>query len=180
MKLIKKIKQKFNYEANTVKTIEKYLLLYSKGKTMRAKILFNRLKKRCSCNIYPSAKFGNNIYIAHPNNITIGATSILGNNILIFQGVQLVSKVIYDTGGGIRRHPMIGNNCILCANCCVVGDITIGNNCIIGAGAIVTKSVPDNSVVLNVNEIRENKHNNQEIIFARRNNNKMMFLDDDL
>ena len=53
-----------------------------------------------------------------------------------------------------RRHAKIGNNCMLGAGCMLIGKIEIGDNVIIAAKAIVTKDVPPNSVVKNINEVR--------------------------
>ena len=55
---------------------------------------------------------------------------------------------------GGRRHAQIGNDVILGSGCTIIGPVTIGCNCIIGARAIVTKDIPDNSVVIGTNQIR--------------------------
>ena len=54
----------------------------------------------------------------------------------------------------IRRHPKIGNDCILGSKATVIGPITIGDDVTIGACAIVTKDVPSHSVVKGLNQIR--------------------------
>ncbi|WP_281792619.1 hypothetical protein [Paraprevotella clara] len=61
-------------------------------------------------------------------------------NCLIFQGVII--------GVGTSGIPRIGNNIILSSGAKIIGGITIGNNVTIGANAVVTKDVPDNSLLL--------------------------------
>ena len=76
----------------------------------------------------------------------IGETTIIGNNVTLYQGVTL---------GGTgkehgKRHPTIGNNVMISAGAKVLGSITIGDNCKIGAGSVVLKPVPPNSTVVGV------------------------------
>jgi serine O-acetyltransferase len=54
----------------------------------------------------------------------------------------------------IRRHPKIGNDCLLCSKATVIGPVTIGDDVTIGACAIVTKDVPSHSAVKGLNQIR--------------------------
>lgn len=64
---------------------------------------------------------------------------------------------------------MIGDNVVLCAGCIVIGKIKIGNNVCVGAGAVVTKDVPDNAVVVG-NPARIISYKGQEISNIYRNN----------
>lgn len=67
------------------------------------------------------------------------------------EGVYLRQGCTVGRGGrGNSRLPRIGNNVEFGANVCVVGDIDVGNNVTIGAGAVVTKSVPDNAIVAGI------------------------------
>ena len=70
----------------------------------------------------------------------INEATIIGMNCLIFQGVII--------GVGTSGIPRIGNNVILSSGAKIIGGITIGNNVTIGANAVVTKDVPDNSLLL--------------------------------
>lgn len=82
------------------------------------------------------------ISIPHFGGITFFPESC-GHHFYLRQGCTVGRADIEGTG----RLPRIGNYVILGANVCIVGDIEIGNNVMIGAGAVVTKSVPDNCVV---------------------------------
>ena len=70
------------------------------------------------------------------------ATSRCGENCQIWHNIT-VGKA--HSGGGL---PELGNNVKVSTGACVIGEIIIGNNVTIGAGAIITKDVPDNSVVV--------------------------------
>ena len=120
-------------------------------------LLQNRRNTRIyGCNIYPSAELGEGLYIPHFVGIVIGSTAELGNNCTIFPGVVFGAKCSPKTKEPPgRRHPKCGDNCVFGANSSIIGNITIGNNVTIGAGAVVTKDVPDNAIVIGFNEIRE-------------------------
>lgn len=161
------IKNRLNYDVYMVKRIERYHRLFHTGSGLKrflGKYLFNRTKRICSCNIFPTVELGRNIYIAHPVNITLGETSVLGDNIMIYPGVQLVSNFASKARVDGRRHPKIEDNCVLCVNSIVIGAITVGRNSIVAAGAIVTRDVPENTVVTGVNQYRPNRYENVDFL----------------
>ncbi|MBR3144994.1 MAG: serine acetyltransferase [Clostridia bacterium] len=98
------------------------------------------------------------MYIPHFVGIVIGNTAEIGENCTIFPGVVFGAKYSpkKENPNG-RRHPKCGNNCVFGANSSIIGDITIGNNVTVGAGAVVTKDIPDNSIVVGVNNIKQKK-----------------------
>lgn len=161
------IRNRLNYDVYMVKRIERYHRLYHAGSPVKralGKYLFNRSKRCCSCNIFPSVEFGRNIYIVHPTGITIGETAVLGDNVIIYPGVQLVSNFASRERVDGRRHPRISDDCILCVNSIVIGAVTVGRNSIIAAGAIVTHDVPDDTVVTGVNQYRRNDYRNVDFL----------------
>ena len=96
--------------------------------------------------VHPGATVGKGFFIDHATGVVIGETSIIGDNVSIFQGVTL---------GGVstskeKRHPTIGNNVTIGAHATVLGDIMIGDNSKIGAGSVVVKDVPPNSTVVGI------------------------------
>ena len=94
--------------------------------------------------IHPGAEIGRRVFIDHGDGVVIGETTIIGNDVTIYQGVTLGG-----TGKDIgKRHPTIGSNVTIGAGAKVLGPITIGNNVKIGAGSIVLKDVPDNCTVV--------------------------------
>lgn len=82
--------------------------------------------------------------------VVIGETAIIGNDCLIYHQATLGTTGKEKT---FKRHPTIGNNVMVGSGAKVLGNIKIGNNVKIGANAVVTKSVPNNSTVIEFNKI---------------------------
>ena len=96
--------------------------------------------------IHPAAKIGRRCFIDHGEGIVIGETTVIGNDVLIYQQVTL-GGTGKESG---KRHPTIGNNVILGAGAKVLGNITIEDFVRIGAGSVVIDNVPENSTVVGV------------------------------
>jgi len=94
--------------------------------------------------IHPGATIGRRFFIDHGCGVVIGETTVIGDDVTIFQGVTL-GGTGKEKG---KRHPTIGNGVVIGANAIVLGNITIGNNARIGAAAVVTKPVPDNATAV--------------------------------
>lgn len=94
--------------------------------------------------IHPGAVIGKRFFIDHGNGVVIGETAVIGNDVVMYQGVTL-GGTGKEKG---KRHPTIGNNVVLGAGAIVLGNITIGNNARIGAGSVVTKAVPADTTVV--------------------------------
>lgn len=158
----------FDYDRIAERKIIKSINLWNKKNIIfkiRAMFLYNSIRRKYSCLIHPKVKIGNNFYISHAQDIVIGETSIIGNNCKIYPGAKMIAKVDGDINlvkNNLRRHPKIGDNCLLGADSILIGNITIGNNVIIAAGAICTKNVPDNCMVIGTNDIRERKVDKNE------------------
>ena len=96
--------------------------------------------------IHPGAEIGHNLFIDHGMGVVVGETAIIGNNVLLYQGVTL-GGTGKETG---KRHPTIGDNVVVGTGAKVLGNITIGGNSYIGANAVVIKDVPPNSTVVGI------------------------------
>ena len=96
--------------------------------------------------IHPGATIGSGVFIDHGSGVVIGETAIVGDDVTIYQGVTLGGTSLEH----VKRHPTIGDRVIIGSGAKVLGNITIGNDSRIGANAVVTKSVPDHSVVVGV------------------------------
>lgn len=97
--------------------------------------------------IHPGAKIGRYFTIDHGTGVVIGETSVIGDNVKLYQGVTLGAKSFpLDADGnpikGILRHPIIEDNVIVYSNSTILGRITIGKNSIIGGNIWVDKDVP--------------------------------------
>jgi serine O-acetyltransferase len=96
--------------------------------------------------IHPGAKIGKRFFIDHGMGVIIGETSVIGDDVLLYQGVTLGGTGI-EKG---KRHPTVGNNVVIGAGAKILGNINIGDNSYIGANAVVIKDVPPNSTVVGV------------------------------
>ena len=96
--------------------------------------------------IHPGAQIGDRFFIDPGEGVVIGETTIIGDDVLIYQQVTL-GGTGKDTG---KRHPTIGNGVIVGAGAKVLGNITIGNNSRIGAGSVVVDNVPEHATVVGI------------------------------
>ena len=105
---------------------------------LAARIYSNWIRAVTGIEIHPAAKIGRRFFIDHGMGVVIGATAIVGDDVMIYHDVTLGAR----TGGTGKRHPTIGNNVVIGAGARVIGDISVGNGVKIGANMVVTKSVP--------------------------------------
>ena len=96
--------------------------------------------------IHPAANIGRRFFIDHGEGVVIGETTIIGDDVLIYQQVTL-GGTGKDTG---KRHPTIGNHVIIGAGAKVLGDIIIADHVRIGAGSVVIEDVPSHSTVVGI------------------------------
>jgi len=121
---------------------------------IRAMRIHNKNIKLYDCEIYPQAKIGEGLYIPHCVGIVVGSTTQIGKNCTIYPNVVFGAKYSPHTENPKgRRHARCGDNCVFGANSSIIGAITIGNNVTVGAGAVITKDIPDNAVVVGYNKI---------------------------
>ena len=127
--------------------------LYLNKFNILARIISEESHSMTGIDIHPGAKIGKNLFIDHGTGIVIGETTIIGNNVIIYQGVTLGTysfrKNISDcVDFKTKRHPTIEDNVTIYANATILGGNTIvGKNSIIGSNAWVAKSVEANSLV---------------------------------
>ena len=105
---------------------------------LAARIYSNWIRAVTGIEIHPAAKIGRRFFIDHGMGVVIGATAIVGDDVMIYHDVTLGAR----TGGSGKRHPTIGNNVVIGAGARVLGDISVGNGVKIAANMGVTKSVP--------------------------------------
>ena len=96
--------------------------------------------------IHPGATFGKRVFIDHGMGVVVGETAIVGDDVLIYQGVILGGTSTEKT----KRHPTIEDGVIIGAGAKVMGNITIGKYSKIGTGAVVLKDVPPESTCVGV------------------------------
>ena len=126
---------------------------YLAGIPCLSRIMTEFAHEKTGIDIHAGATVGEYFFIDHGTGIVIGETTTIGNNVKIYQGVTLGAKSFeLDTDGnpikGIKRHPDIGNNCVIYANATILGGNTsIGDGCVIGGNVWLTHSVDPGQVV---------------------------------
>lgn len=108
-----------------------------------ARIYSNWIRAATGVEIHPAAKIGRRFFIDHGTGVVIGATAVVGDDVLIYHDVTLGART-NDAG---KRHPTIGNNVVIGSGARVLGDINIGEGVRINANLVVTKSVPARTMV---------------------------------
>jgi len=96
--------------------------------------------------IHPGATIGRRVFIDHGVGVVIGETTIIGNDVLIYQQVTL-GGVSTDKG---KRHPTIEDSAVIGAGAKILGNITIGSNAKVGANSVVVKNVPQDCTAVGI------------------------------
>lgn len=96
--------------------------------------------------IHPGAQIGKRLFIDHGMGVVFGETSVVGDDVTIYQGVTL-GGTGKEKG---KRHPTILNGVVIGTCAQVLGNITVGENSRVGAASVVIDDVPDNSTIVGV------------------------------
>ena len=105
-----------------------------------ARMISQRCVRKTNIEIHPGAQIGHRFFIDHGTGVVIGETAVVGDDVIIYQGVTL-GGTGKDHG---KRHPTIGNNVLIGAGAKVLGPFTIGDNSNVAAGSVVLKEIPPN------------------------------------
>jgi serine O-acetyltransferase len=130
--------------------------LYLKDVPLIPRIMAECAHTRTGIDIHPGARIGKNFFIDHGTGVVIGETSIIGENVKIYQGTTLGALSFpKDERGqiikGIKRHPTIEDNVTIYAEATILGDITIGKGTVVGGNVWVKESVPAGVTVITPN-----------------------------
>lgn len=119
------------------------------------RILSEHAHGKTGIDIHPDAKIDVPFFIDHGTGIVIGATSMIGKNVSIYQGVTLGALQVSKEMSEVKRHPTVEDNVIIYARTTILGGNTvIGRNSIIGGSVFLTKSVTPYSNVFNTHQLR--------------------------
>jgi serine O-acetyltransferase len=126
--------------------------LYLKQVPLLPRIMSECAHARTGIDIHPGATIGRNFFIDHGTGVVIGETSIIGNNVKMYQGVTLGALSFRkDQRGRIiksgKRHPTIEDNVIIYAEATILGDVVIGKGSVIGGNVWIKESVPSGVTV---------------------------------
>jgi len=120
--------------------------LHTMGLALLARFVSQWARWLTGIEIHPGAKIGSGLFIDHGMGVVIGETSIIGDNVTLFQGVTL-GGTGKEKG---KRHPTLGNDVVVGAGAKVLGNITLGDHVSVGANAVVLADVPANCTVVGV------------------------------
>lgn len=120
--------------------------LFRVGVPVLPRLLMQVVRWVTGVEIHPAAQIGRGLFIDHGMGVVIGETTVIGDNVTLFQGVTL-GGTGKERG---KRHPTIGNNVVVGTGAKVLGNITVGDNSMIGANAVVIRDVPEHSTVVGV------------------------------
>ena len=124
--------------------------LYARKVAMIPRMMSEYAHSQTGIDINPGAKIGEYFFIDHGTGVVVGETTIIGDNVKLYQGATLgaLSPAGMATNPNVRRHPKIGNNVVIYANSTLLGGATeIGDNVIVGGNAFLTSSVEPDTVV---------------------------------
>ena len=129
-----------------IKTLPRLLSEYAHSKT--------------GIDIHPGAAIGKSFFIDHGTGIVVGETTIIGNNVKIYQGVTLGALNVAKSNASMKRHPTIKDNVIIYSGATILGGETVvGRDSVIGGNVWLTYSVPAHSIVYHKSEIKVRDNN---------------------
>lgn len=126
--------------------------LFKMGVPLVPRMMSEWAHSETGVDIHPGAQIGRSFFIDHGTGTVIGETTVIGDNVKLYQGVTLGALSFPKDGcgsliRGVKRHPTLEDNVTVYANATILGDITIGANSIIGSNVWIKGSVPPNTMV---------------------------------
>lgn len=126
--------------------------LYQLGVPILPRMIAELAHSQTGVDIHPAAEIGEYFAFDHGTGIVIGATSVIGNHVMLYQGVTLGARNFQYTEDGdpmdIPRHPILEDNVTVYSNSSLLGRIRIGHDTIIGGNVWLTHDVPPESRIL--------------------------------
>ena len=129
------------------------------GVPVAPRLLTEMAHSATGIDIHPGAKIGEHFAIDHGTGIVIGATTVIGNNVMLYQGVTLGAKNFkYDPNGrpiDEPRHPVLEDNVTVYANTTILCRVTIGHDTVVGGNVWLTHDVPPRSRILQTRAVEQ-------------------------
>ena len=133
--------------------------LHLQGVPIIPRVITEMAHSATGIDIHPAAEIGEYFSIDHGTGVVIGATSIIGNHVMLYQGVTLGAKNFsYDSNGvpiDKPRHPILEDYVTVYSNTSILGRVRIGHHTIVGGNVWLTHNVPAHSRVLQSQAIEE-------------------------
>ena len=121
-------------------------MLWNRGATTGARVFSQWSRFFTGVEIHPGAVIGRRVFIDHGMGVVIGETTIIGDDVTLFQGVTL-GGTGKEKG---KRHPTLEDRVIIGTGAKVLGSNTIGHDSVVGGGSVVLVEVPPFSTVVGV------------------------------
>ena len=124
--------------------------LYLLGVPLIPRIMTEYAHSVTGIDIHPGTTIGKYFFIDHGTGIVIGETTVIGDNVKIYQGVTLGAL---STRGGqnlknVKRHPTICDNVTIYSGASILGgDTVVGKDVVVGGNAFITTSIPEGARV---------------------------------
>jgi serine O-acetyltransferase len=129
--------------------------LFNQGVKLLPRLFTEYAHSKTGIDIHPAAEIGHSFAIDHGTGIVVGETTIIGNNVKLYQGVTLGALNVAKSLAKSKRHPTIEDEVVIYAGATILGGETIiGKGSIIGGNVWLTYSVPADSVVYHQSEIK--------------------------
>jgi serine O-acetyltransferase len=120
--------------------------LWNRNHPLLARLLSHVNRFFTGIEIHPGARIGRRFFIDHGSGVVIGETTVIGDDVLMYQGAVLGGTSSEHT----KRHPTVGNGVVIGSNAVVLGNITIGDGAKVGSGSVVIRPVPPEATVVGV------------------------------
>lgn len=127
--------------------------LHQLGVPLMPRMMSEHAHRETGIDIHPGATIGRSFFIDHGTGAVIGETSVIGDNVKLYQGVTLGALSFpKDARGrvirGTKRHPTLGNSVTIYANAAVLGGETrVGDRCVVGGSVFLAHSVEPGHMV---------------------------------
>lgn len=133
--------------------------LHLQGVPIIPRVITEMAHSATGIDIHPAAQIGEHFCIDHGTGVVIGASSVIGNHVMLYQGVTLGAKNFsYDANGvpiDMPRHPILEDYVTVYSNTSILGRVRIGHHTIVGGNVWLTHDVPPHSRVLQSRAIEE-------------------------
>lgn len=123
-------------------------LLHEEGISLIPRMITEIAHSRTGIDIHPGAKIGRRFCIDHGTGVVIGETTIIGNDVKVYQGVTLGALSVDKADADAKRHPTIEDQVVIYAGATILGgNTTIGTRSVVGGNVWLTKSIPADSKI---------------------------------